>query len=372
MSNANSNNQPSPPRLERESLGARGVEHFARNTSCLRLGALTILGVSPAQAVEVLYGDQSLEGQSPFAMHVGNRFEALVFDDDARLLIELYVREGRLKSHDVNILDVAAAHSGTTSESLAERRTLTLETLEGLRTSPSDEATLLIHPRLHLEFLDQTIDIEPDAILVMPKTSELYPIEVKSYADRDGYTSASSVRGACRQAAVGIAALRQELGVDVAARVDLILRQPTKFAPTLRPMKLDGEVESIERAVEQAPALQQSILELLDEDELNVRERDQLELLPNHFCEECKEHCALAPLCKREAFQAGDAASLGGQAREALRATGSIPTAWALLRGERAPESDEEALLLKQLRNLEEAFVRVHPPTPEEGGSRGC
>ena len=238
-----------------------------------------------------------------------------------------------------------------------------------MRTSPSDKATLLIHPRFHLEFLDQTIDIEPDAILVMPETTELYPIEVKSYADRGGYTSASSIRGACRQAAVAIAALRQELGADVTARVDLILRQPTRFAPTLRPMTLDGEVESVERAIEQAPRLQQRILELLDEDELGVRNRDQLEILPNHFCEGCKEHCALAPLCKREAFQAGDAALLGGQARESLLTAGSISDAWTLLRGERAPDSDEEALLLEQLRDLEEAFVRVHPPTPEEGGS---
>lgn len=372
MSHLNSKPTPCSPLLERESLGARGLEHFARNTTCLRLGVLTMLGISPVQAVQELYNEPASQGQSPFAMHVGNRFEELVFEEDARRLVELYVRKDRLSSSQVHVLDVAAAHPGTSLESLAARHALTLQTLEDLLARPLPEATLLIHPRLHLKFLEQTIDIEPDAILVMPETSEVIPVEIKSYADREGYTSTQSIRSACRQAAVGIAALRQDFGSDLAARVDLILRKPTHFVPTLRPMTLEGEVESIEQAIAHAPALRERILELLHEDELHVRDRGHLERLPNHFCEECKEHCALAPLCKREAFRGGESASLGSQARESLRAVGSIPEAWALLRGERDPKDAQEVALLAQLRELEEAFMRVHPQTPETGGHHGC
>ena len=358
--------------LQRESLGARGLEHFARNPSCLRLGALTMLGVSPVQAAQILFGEAALEGQSPFAMHVGNRFEAHVFKDNAKALLALYVQAGRLSNDDVEVLDIAGAHPGTSLEDLQARHELTLERLEDAVTAPRTRPLLLIHPRLHLEFLDHTIDIEPDALLIMHDSAELYPIEVKSYVDRGGYTSASSIRGACRQAAVGVVALRRELGMPVTARVDLILRQPTRFEPTLRPMTLEGEVESLETTIDNAPELRRDIIAMLDEEELTIRDRAQLESLPHHFCDGCKEHCALAPLCKREAFEAGSPAVLGQHAQEALRATASLPDAWALLRGEREPASAQEATLLEQLRELEAAFHHIHPRTPEDGGTHGC
>jgi hypothetical protein len=358
--------------LQRESLGARGLEHFARNSACLRLGALTMLGVSPAQAAQVLFGEDVLEGQSPFAMHVGNQFEAHVFEDDAKALLALYVQTGRLSNDDVEVIDVVRRHPGTSSEALQARHELTLECLEDAVTAPRARPLLLIHPRLHLDFLDHTIDIEPDALLIMHDSGEIYPIEVKSYVDRGGYTSASSIRSACRQAAVGVVALQRELGMPITARVDLILRQPTRFEPTLRPMTLEGEVESLETTLDSAPEQRLGILALLEEEELTIRDQAQLKTLPNHFCEGCKEHCALAPLCKREAFEAGSPAALGQHAQEALRATTSLPYAWALLRGEREPASTQEATLLEQLRELEEAFHHIHPRTPEDGGTHGC
>ncbi len=357
--------------LQRESLGARGLEHFARNPSCLRLGALTMLGVSPAQAVKILFGEDVSEGQSPFAMHVGNQFESYVFKDHAKALIALYIQTGRLSSDDVEVVDVVLEHPGTSSTSLQARHALTLEWLEDAMTTPRTRPLLLIHPRLHLDFLDHSVDIEPDALLIMHDSTEIYPIEVKSYVDRGGYTSTSSIRGACRQAAVGVVALRRELGLSITARVDLILRQPTRFEPSLRPMTLEGEVESLELAIDNASELRLAILEILDAKELTIRDRAQLESLPNLFCESCKEHCALAPLCKREAFEMGSPSLFGQHTQEALRATTSLPDAWALLRGEREPTSPQEVTLLGQLRELEQAFYHVHPRTSEDGGTHG-
>ena len=82
--------------LTAEQLGSRGLEHMARNPSCGLLKGLTIAGVSPATVVEAIYGDPPREGQSPFALTAGNRFETQLFDSGAARLLELYRTRGRL------------------------------------------------------------------------------------------------------------------------------------------------------------------------------------------------------------------------------------------------------------------------------------
>src|SRR5205823_11565237 len=87
------------------------------------------------------------------------------------------------------------------------------------------------------------------------------PVEIKSYPDRDGKTDATDVRGACRQAAVAVVALRgvaaragaSDVDSLVPARGDLVLRTPGSYRPTLRPMPLEREVDSLERALQEAP-----------------------------------------------------------------------------------------------------------------------
>lgn len=366
-------NQQNNTSLQRESLGARGLEHYARNPSCLRLAALTMLGVSPAQAVQTLFGEIALEGQSPFAMNVGNRFENHIFKNNAAELRTLYMKTGRLSNNNIEVIDIASTHPRTTLQDLQLRRDLTLEHIQNALTNTRGRPLLLIHPRLHLEFLDHRIDIEPDALLIMHDTTTIYPIEIKSYVDRGGYTPTASIRGACRQAAVGIVALRRKLELDIPAHVDLILRQPTRFEPTLRSMTLQSEVESLERTIDQAHEQLGNILSTLEQQTLEIRDRTHFESLPNHFCDGCKEHCALASICKREAFNRGSPAALGKHAQDTLSALNSIPQAWALLRGERQPLNDQEVALLNDLREQEESFHRVHPRFPEDqGDTHGC
>lgn len=69
-------------RLPAQSPGARGRERLARNSSCNRLRALTLSGITPAAAAQV-YRDPAPEGQSPFALGAGNRVEQQLFDDGA-------------------------------------------------------------------------------------------------------------------------------------------------------------------------------------------------------------------------------------------------------------------------------------------------
>lgn len=60
-----------------EEPGARGIERVARNPDCLLLRALTITGFTPATAARIL-GIRSKEGQSPFAIQMGQRFDKVI------------------------------------------------------------------------------------------------------------------------------------------------------------------------------------------------------------------------------------------------------------------------------------------------------
>ena len=80
--------------LAEEEPGARGLEHMARNPACLR--ALTLAGIAPATAARVIYGAPAREGQSPFALALGRRYEAALYADGAATLLRLYRDAGRL------------------------------------------------------------------------------------------------------------------------------------------------------------------------------------------------------------------------------------------------------------------------------------
>jgi hypothetical protein len=75
--------------LSAEEPGARGLERVARNPECMCLRALTIIGITPGTAAERIYGESSHEGQSPFAIAIGNRFERTLIENGAAALLEL-------------------------------------------------------------------------------------------------------------------------------------------------------------------------------------------------------------------------------------------------------------------------------------------
>ncbi len=54
--------------LKAEEPGSRGLERVARNPGCSLLRALTIAGITPATAVEKVFGEIPEEGQSPIAL----------------------------------------------------------------------------------------------------------------------------------------------------------------------------------------------------------------------------------------------------------------------------------------------------------------
>ncbi len=349
--------------LEAKGLQARGLERFARNPECKRLVALCLAGLRPAEVAREVYGEPDREGQSPFALGAGSRFEHLLFKDDAERLVELYTKAGRFLGTRTSVLSIPEEVPGTSSASRQRRLERTSKALADRWAGDLKAPDLIIHPRLEVELLGQRYEIEPDA-LVAAEGERLYRVvEIKSYADRRGKTDPASLRGACRQAAVGVVGLRQELirmgageeaAEQVAAWGDLILRKPGSMWPALHPMTLCGEVESLERVLIWA-ADELSRIEAMVGPGESLADRNVLDRIPNRYCESCREFCGLATVCKRQALEVEAPILLGSRAEETLEPITSLVQALALVRGEVAPRNgEEEALRVRLARALDE------------------
>lgn len=329
--------------LPAEEPGALGLERVARNPACQRLRALTMVGLTPATAVARVYGDIAREGQSPFALAAGNGFERQLFDLGAARLLELYRKEARLRPGEGRVVVVPDEMHRTGTAAMARRRAFTERLLRLKLDGDPASPNIIVKPRMSVRLLGVDHDIEPDFLVASDAERFFRPGGVKSYPDRDGKTDPADVRSACRQAAVGIVALRQALvGLRAATPdflvpsvADLILRVPGSYQPTLWPMTVRGEVFSIERAIDEAPrdldALERLLASTAPAGALD--DPTVLDAIPNHYTDTCREHCALAERCKQQAVALADPVLLGGYAREELAPAGDLARALELLGG---------------------------------------
>jgi hypothetical protein len=195
-------------------------------------------------------------------------------------------------------------------------------------------------------------------------------IEIKSYPDRGGKTDPADIRGACRQAGVGVIALRAaagELGASepsvlVPAAGDLVLRLPGSNNPRLRAMTLEGEVDSLERALAAAPRNLEETEALLAgiAPDAALDSAEAVDQLPNAYRENCREFCALARRCKQRACHQSDPILIGSRAREEFAAAGSLERVFALIDDATAASPAEEQLqqrLRLEVAELEKAVA---------------
>ena len=355
--------------LSDEAPGARGIERSARNPGCQRLRALIMAGVSPATAAGRVYGDPPREGQSPFALALGNTHERQLFENSAARFFELYREAGRLAAAERRLAIVPELARGATDE-LAARRALTDQLFRRKLASDPTAPNVVVKPRVAVRILGVEHFVEPDALVAADGDPFYRVVEIKSYPDRDGKTDPTDIRGACRQAAVGVVALRQTVvGLGIAdpaglvpAVADLVLRAPGSLRPTLREMTLHGEVVSVERVLAEAPASLAELEAMLRgiRTGATLDDPDVLDVIPNHYRESCREHCALAAVCKRQAVACGSPVLLGSPAGEALAAAASIQRALELMEGRGAPPvTSEERVLGEQLQETLREYREV-------------
>jgi len=234
--------------LPAEEPGARGIEQAARNPTCQRLSALFLTSVAPATAATQVHGEPDREGQSPFALSAGTRFETRLYEHGGARLLALYRQHGRLALPESKV-------------TLPADQASTLRLLDQKLAGHPDAPNLIIQPQLSVPLLGIDHTIKPDVLVASDAEAFYRPVEVKSYADRAGKTAQADLRSACRQNAVAVVGLRTavtRLGVShsealVPADGDLVLKSPGSSLPTLRPMVLVGELWSLENVLRAAP-----------------------------------------------------------------------------------------------------------------------
>lgn len=375
--------EPAPQRLARirgvldaEEPGARGIEHVARNPSCQRLRALTMAGLTPATAVTKIFRDRLVEGMSQFAMRAGENFEKNLVESGAAKLLDLYRRAGRLSPTECKVYNVAEAapifnlrDKEQVRYALLKREADTFRLLRRKTGGDPGAPNIIIKPRVPVMLVGVEHYIEPDALVATDDAPFYLPVEIKDYSDREGKTDPGDIRSACRQAAVAVVALRQavvRIGTPGIASslesCDLILRVPGSYAANLRPMKIVGEIESLERMIDEAPRDLDALDDLLASiaPRATLSDAAVLDSIPNNYMPTCKEFCALAGRCKQQAVAAGNPVLLGNQAREVLSPAGSIRRALELLRNNGIPAASRgQAILQEDLREAEEVLTEA-------------
>ncbi len=349
-----------------EEPGARGIERVARNPDCLRLRAVTIAGLTPATAAQIL-GFPDREGQSPFALTLGQRFERQLLENGAANLFTLYRERGLLGPTEAKIVAVDGLAPGTDLRARRRRETETRRFLEAKFRGDPLAPNLIIKPRLLVSLVGLPHPIEPD-FLVAADHEPFYRVgELKSYPDRGGKTDPADIRSACRQAAVGVVGLREAL-LKFGARqpkqlavadADLVMRVTGFFIPTLSRMAIASEVDSVERAIAEAPTNLDDLEAMLPAGAA-LDDPTILASVPNNYRPSCKEHCGLWEHCRRQALAGRHPVVLGDLAAEQLAAAGSIDRALELMAGSGVPPRNAaEATLAAELQAADQAFRRA-------------
>lgn len=352
--------------IEAQEPGARGIERVARNPDCLRLRALTIAGMTPAQALKVM-GRADREGQSPFALLQGLQFERYLLKNGAANLFALYRKLERLSEAEAKIAAIDEVAPGASPAARRRREAETGRLLEAKLRGDSLAPNLILKPRLKVSLVGVAHPIEPD-FLVAADHEAFYRVgELKSYPDRGGKTDQADIRSAARQAGVGVVGLRQWLSVNGVARpeqiatadADLVLKVTGFFLPTLQPMAIEGEVDSILRAISEAPTNLDALEALLPVG-ASLDNPVVLETVPNNYRPNCKEHCAMWEHCRARAQAESHPIILGDHAAEKLAAAGSLNRAIELMTSAGAPPRNAaEAALASELRAGDEAFRKA-------------
>ncbi len=315
----------------------------------------------------IIMGRPDREGQSPFAMLLGQQFERQLLRNGAANLFALYRKLNHLTETEAKIVSVEELAPGASLTARRRRETETRRLLEAKLRGDPLAPNLIIKPRLTVSLVGVPHPIEPD-FMMAADSDRFYRVgEMKSYPDRGGKTDPADIRSACRQAAVGVVALRQWLaaqGVRIPealaiANAELVLRVTGLFLPTLSRMGIESEVDSIMRAIADAPTNLNELEALLPKGG-SLDNPVVLDTVPNHYRPSCKEHCALWEHCRARAQTASHPIVLGDHAAEKLAAAGSLTRALDLMSGTgAAPRNAAEAALAAELQAGNQAFQRA-------------
>jgi hypothetical protein len=303
---------------------------------------MVMVGVDPNNLAENVFGIPSNSEQSGFALRQGNAFERAQSRNGAARLLEALQQADILDVADVRVLDLGQLPGLTSPSSIVRgrvRRRALAETDRALRSKIAgapDAPNVILQAHLTLPLgndSDEAI-VRPDA-LIARSTDSMYRVgEIKSFPALRHLTDEQDVASAAAQSGVYAIALETalcRLGSDTAVPTEaaLVFRKPGGFnaEPTLQ--RIERDIETARRMLDQRPRSLREIREILGTGALDT-EANVLRLPPN-FTGTCRSFCPMWQVCLDEARRQGVPSVLGNDVEEAIGALGTIQRARELL-----------------------------------------
>jgi len=220
-------------------------EQWVKNPTCEAntISAVHGLGMDKVSGRE---GGSITKGQSPFAISRGKQFEKSLFDENAKRLKQEFINS-KVFNDETKVVfsDLRLTRDFGPLKSIEGALEKTRMQLESIASNSKDHhliaGAVVAIPGSKIMLPEAILII--DAILIKPgeKGLEAHIGEIKTYPDRDGYTSSSDLATARAQAGIYIHALRLVLNdiglsnkINVSNNGFLVLSKPGSNYPSLR------------------------------------------------------------------------------------------------------------------------------------------
>ena len=342
----------------------RRFEQFVRNPDCEANVVSAVAGVDMSKVAEAESGEPTM-GQSPFALARGTVFEAALFRDGADRLRSALIEAGVLEKPGTGFLDLRLRQNGGPIRDLDTAVDKTESLLGELanasgakrRRLPSLVAGAALKVPGQPIMLPEGV-VALDALVVSwndeeEPACELQIGEIKTYADRAGYTDKGDLATARAQAGVYRYALQLVLEdrglaerVSVSGKGFLVLSRSGSNEPSVRAGEdLEFLTARARRGFERLRIAAKALTPFNPDDEkagiAAVRGA------PTHYSQNCLQFCDRAVLCRKAAAEADDGAILGDDVRRFLGGT-PLARAIELMAGEK-PNGEAETDLARRL-----------------------
>ena len=334
------------------------LEQFARHPKCPANVTSAVLGIPMHVVADVERPGAGTFGQSPFALALGVTFERSLFSKSAERLRTELAEAGVLPSPVADFLDLRLKMNGGPMKSLDAAASQTVQLLTRLGDGKEPLPLPLVVAGAALELPGEPV-LLPEAMLALDALVvreaedgvELVVGEVKTYADRAGFTDRAELATARAQAGVYSHALDvaiDTLGLRGRVRVSpvgfLVLARPGTTFPKVRAgEELRYQARRADRGFSQLREATRQLSKDFAEPPSNL-EVGVVQAADTCYRATCVSFCERAEQCHELAFRSGDPAVLG---EEALRFLGDVDLdrASALLGGAKASTAAERSFL---------------------------
>lgn len=342
----------------------RRLDQHMKNPRCEANTRSALLDV-PMRHVARDEGAAPTEGQSPFAVGRGVKFEQTLFADEARSLRVELARVGVIPSESVRVFDARTTANGGSLASLEEARARFVEWLGACHRPEHGVPTLWLGPSVHapareavgegLLTLDFLVALTADA----PGSFVLRVGEVKVFPHRGGHTDVGDLASTRRQAGLYLFALREELRALGASRTRadergiFVLSSAGTNRPAVRADELlEFQARTAARAIEQLTEASRALHATLAEQGPAMHEpKRRLEFVreaPTHYAEGCLAFCPRAKVCHDRACALGQPVSLGDDVAAVANDT-EVARVVALSLHGASPANPAESALVERL-----------------------